>query len=351
MSAFRQHHGWTILPFRWRKIPLETVPDSGTSLPTELPGNPTGEPGAVPGRISELPPAVVRHVDEAGIFSNWYGWWRDAKRLVTYLLDSEVHTFAFSVAANAIISLVPFVVLLYSVARSVFHSTWTSQKATPTGLIKVINQMVVYFIPSTAEKWLTWNLFYHSGHGVEVISVILVLVACTGIFLPLEVALNKALGVTKSRNYLYNQTIALGMAALMAVLGSVSILVNEAIQAGLAILFFNHTQNFAYEGISYVFLAATTGAAVMIFFFFIYWLLPNRRIPWRPVMRTAVVTGVIWMVARVIFAAVLPHINLDIYGPFFVSVGLLFWAYTSGLILFAGAQFSVARICESDKKL
>jgi len=33
----------------------------------------------------------------------------------------------------------------------------------------------------------------------------------------------------------------------------------------------------------------------------------------------------------------------DLYGPFYVSVGLLFWAYVSGLILFAGAQFSVAR--------
>ena len=33
----------------------------------------------------------------------------------------------------------------------------------------------------------------------------------------------------------------------------------------------------------------------------------------------------------------------SLYGPFFVSVGLLFWAYVSGLILFAGAQFSVAK--------
>ena len=31
-------------------------------------------------------------------------------------------------------------------------------------------------------------------------------------------------------------------------------------------------------------------------------------------------------------------------GPFYVSVGLLFWAYISGLILFAGAQYSVARL-------
>jgi uncharacterized BrkB/YihY/UPF0761 family membrane protein len=38
----------------------------------------------------------------------------------------------------------------------------------------------------------------------------------------------------------------------------------------------------------------------------------------------------------------------DLYGAFSVSVGLIFWAYVSGLILFAGAQFSVARL--GDKK-
>jgi uncharacterized BrkB/YihY/UPF0761 family membrane protein len=41
----------------------------------------------------------------------------------------------------------------------------------------------------------------------------------------------------------------------------------------------------------------------------------------------------------------LPHLDLKaLYGPFDVSVGLLFWSYISGLILFAGAQFSVSRM-------
>jgi membrane protein len=268
--------------------------------------------------------------------TKWYQWRRDGKALIAYLLDSEVHTFAFSVAANAIISFIPFVVLLYALARSVFHSS---------AMVSVINQMVVYFIPSTAsEGWLARHLSAAAGHGVEIFSLVMILIACTGIFLPLEVALNQAWGVAKSRNYLYNQTIALGLAVLMVVLGMASILINEALQAGLAVLFFHHTQNIFFRGISYLWLAATTGVACIIFFFFIYWLLPNRKIPWRPVMRTAVVTGVIWMIARVIFALVLPHINLEIYGPFFISVGLLFWAYISGLILFAGAQFSVSRL-------
>src|SRR5256885_16555354 len=41
---------------------------------------------------------------------------------VKYLLHTEVHTFAFSVAANAILSFFPFVLLLMMLTRHVFHS-------------------------------------------------------------------------------------------------------------------------------------------------------------------------------------------------------------------------------------
>jgi hypothetical protein len=48
--------------------------------------------------------------------SKWYRWRKDGTALIAYLLDSEVHTFAFSVAANAILSFIPFIVLLYTLA-------------------------------------------------------------------------------------------------------------------------------------------------------------------------------------------------------------------------------------------
>ena len=267
--------------------------------------------------------------------SKWYRWRRDGRALVSYLLDSEVHTFAFSVAANAILSFIPFIVLLYTLALSVFHSQ---------AMVGVVNDMVRYFLPSN-QGFVAQNLAYTaSKHGVQVFSLIMILIACTGIFLPLEVALNQAWGVTKSRNYLLNQTVAFGLAILMVMLGMGSIALNAAARDVIAVAFFHHTDNFIFNSISFLLLAATTGVASILFFFSIYWLLPNRKVPWRPVFRTAVVTGIIWLMAKYAFEAVLPHLALeDLYGRFYVSVGLLFWAYASGLILFAGAQFSVAR--------
>lgn len=287
----------------------------------------------------EIQTAGVIDVAESNRKSKWYRWRRDGKVLIAYLLDSEVHTFAFSVAANAILSFIPFVVLLYTLANSVFHSH---------AMADVIGQTVQYFFPSNQEfvaNSLAGVAALSSRHGVQFFSLVMILVACTGIFLPLEVALNQAWGVTKSRNYLMNQLVAFGLAILMVLLGMGSVAVNAAAEQVLNVVFFNHVDNFFYKSISLLLLAATTGIAVVVFLFAIYWLLPNRRVSPRPIVRSALVTGIIWIAAKYIFVAVLPHLDLKaLYGPFYVSVGLLFWAYISGLILFAGAQFSVARM-------
>jgi len=272
--------------------------------------------------------------------SKWYRLRTSCASVIRYLLDSEVHTYAFSVAANAIISFIPFVVLLYTLSLSVFHSH---------AMADVVDEVVRYYLPSTArQEWMASSLeavaVMSTRHGVQVLSLVMILISCTGIFLPLEVALNQAWGVTRSRNYILNQLVAFGLVILMAALAMVSIVLSAPQRQVLAFLFFHHTDNFVYQGISYIWLTLCTGVAAILFFFSVYWLLPNRRTPPRQVLRTSVITGLIWLVSRYIFVTVLPYLDLKaLYGPFFVSVGLLFWAYISGLILFAGAQFSVTR--------
>jgi YihY family inner membrane protein len=299
-------------------------------------------------RQSEATGEAVRaaDVEQPAKQSKWYRWRKDGTALVSYLLDSEVHTFAFSVAANAILSFIPFTVLLYTLC---FNST---------AMKSVVTDMVNYFLPSVASKdWVALHLeATAAGQGVQIFSLLMILVACTGIFLPLEVALNQAWGVTKSRNYLANQVVAFGLAIIMVILGMGSILLNAVVRGVLKFFFVHQTNikiidfvlDFTYQGTSFILLTATTGIASIVFFFSIYWLLPNRKVPWRSVLRTSVYTGVVWLAARYLFVIVLPHLDLKaLYGPFFISVGLLFWAYVSGLILFAGAQFSVARMANA----
>ena len=280
---------------------------------------------------ADTAPAVVAQ-------SKWYRWRRGGVALIKYLLDSEVHTFAFSVAANAILSFIPFIVLLYTLSWDVLHSQ---------RMVGVVNDMVNTYLPTTAKvDWVAGMLYKAAAHqGVRTFSLVMILVACTGIFLPLEVALNQAWGVTKSRNYLMNQLVALGLAIIMVVLAMGSVLLNAGVRDMLTVVTFHHTDNFIFRSASALLLATTTGIASILFFFSIYWLLPNRKVAPGPVFRSAVLTGLVWLAAKYIYVLVLPHLDLDsLYGPFYVSVGLLFWAYISGLILFAGAQFSVARL-------
>jgi membrane protein len=278
----------------------------------------------------------TRAVDEGPLPIYGFEWRRDGKVLLRYLLDSEVHTFAFSVAANAILSFIPFIMMLYTIAHGVFHSQ---------PMVAAISDMVNYLLPSTKEDWISQHLApVASRQGVHLASLLMILVSCTGIFLPLEVALNRSWGVAKSRNYLMNQLLALGLAMWMVMLGLASIVLNATERWLLTKIFFGHVDNFAFKLLSESWLTLTSAVAGILFFFSIYWLLPNRKLPPQPVLRVAIVTGLLWVAAKYIFVALLPRMDLPaLYGPFSISVGLLLWAYVSGLLLFAGAQFSAMR--------
>jgi membrane protein len=279
--------------------------------------------------------APARAADEGPLPIYGFDWRRNGRTLIHYLLDSEVHTFAFSVSANAILSFIPFIVMLYTIAHGIFHSQQ---------MIDVIGDLVKYLLPSN-QDWVAQHLAAVAPHnGVRILSLLMILVSCTGIFLPLEVALNRSWGVAKSRNYLMNQLVALGLAMWMVVLGLASIFVNSGQRWLFTKLFFGHTDNIAFRALTESCLAVSTAIAGILLFFAIYWLLPNRKLPWRPVLRVSILVGLLWVGAKYLFVAVLPRLDLRaLYGPFSVSVGLLLWAYVSGLLLFAGAQFSAMR--------
>src|ERR1700744_2535633 len=62
--------------------------------------------------------------------------------LARYMSQTEVHTYAFSVAANTILSLFPFIVMMFTIARRVFHSQ---------PMVDVIGNMLWYFLPTNQD--------------------------------------------------------------------------------------------------------------------------------------------------------------------------------------------------------
>jgi hypothetical protein len=109
----------------------------------------------------------------------------------------------------------------------------------------------------------------------------------------------------------------------------------------LQLVFFGHVNNAAFVFLSHWLLQISAAVASILLFFLIYWVLPNRKLPVRAVLPTAIVIGLSWELAKMLYIAVLPWLDLhSVYGPFSVSVCLMLWAFITGLLLLAGAHYS-----------
>jgi len=286
----------------------------------------TIKPAATPDTIADPPARLPPNA----------GWWPQIVSLARYLAQSEVHMYAFSVAANAILSLFPFIVMTWTIERHVFHSP---------AMEAVLGDMLRYFLPAHQDFVVkNMGLLAHARGKAQVISVITLLISTSGVFLPLEVALNRVWGVTKNRSYLMNAVVSLGLAFSVALLALFSIAFTAAQNRFLAFLFIGKTQNFIFGFLAHAILQLSAAIFSIGIFFLIYWVLPNRKLPVAAVLPTAVVTGLLWELAKRIYIFVLPWLDLEsAYGPFSVSVSLMIWAFLTGLIMLAGAHMSATR--------
>jgi len=256
-----------------------------------------------------------------------------ASSTLKYLLRTEVHTFAFSVAANAILSFFPFVVLLMTLIRRVFHSKT---------MYDVVVDLLHDYLP-TGQDFVIRNLnaMVDARQRAQIASVLILLVTSTGIFLPLEVALNRIWGFRNNRSYLGNQLVSLGLAFGCGVLAMLSI----ALTAGnihLLTSFLGGHANFILRLGGFLMMKVFAIATSIAIFFLIYWVLPNGKVPARAVMPAAVIMGLLSESLKYVYIWALPLLNFqEVYGPFALSVTLMFWAFLSGLLLLTGAQLSV----------
>ena len=253
-----------------------------------------------------------------------------------YMAKTEVHTYAFSVAAQVILSLFPFIVLLLTLSDKVFHSA---------KMFDVVGEMMSHFLPNNQDFVMrNMRVLAYSHTRTKVFSVIMLMVTTTGVFLPLEVALNSVWGVTKNRSYLHNQLVSIALAFGVGVLAMTSVALTAAQRTVLGWVFFGHTDNVIFNFVGHTFLQICALGASIGLFFLVYWGLPNRKIPMRAVMPTAIVMGVLWTAAKYIYILALPHLDFrSVYGAFDVSVSLMMWAFLSGLLLLAGAYVSATR--------
>ncbi|HEV2418387.1 MAG TPA: YihY/virulence factor BrkB family protein [Terriglobia bacterium] len=272
---------------------------------------------------------------KAGAWDAVRVWWAASsfRPSFRYLLETEAHVYAFSIAANALLAFFPFTLILLTLCRHALH--WDSVYA-------VIIQLVQANLPEGADfvvKGLT--TMAEARRRIEIISVVLMFYTSSGVFLPLEVALNKVWKIEPNRNIWRNIFVSFLLAVASGLLALLSLAIAGGLEGAIHFLFGWIPGQVVVAGLSRLTIELVSVPLMIAIYFMIYTLLPNGKVPARQVLPAAILAGVATEAVKLIYFLTLPLFHFRAtYGPFAVPVTLLFWAYASSLVLLWGAHFS-----------
>lgn len=256
------------------------------------------------------------------------------------LTTTEAHTYAYSVSANFLLASLPFLFLLLWISRHAIPGLSATQQA-------VIGHMVAAYLPAGQERLMADAVRLASRHTVQVFSIVMLAISSSGVFLPLEVALNSIWGFKRNRSYLGNAAVALALVIACGVIAYASV-VAASLGAAMVRFIFPIAWTGVTGALTSFFITIFSLPAAILVFFIIYWKLPNGNVPAAQVFPAALYTGLLAEVFRMVFPMVLPWLDFQsVYASLAVPVTFLVWGYSGALLLLFGASLSargVARL-------
>jgi len=259
------------------------------------------------------------------------------KPVLINLISSDVYTMASAISTCAVISYFPFTILLTSIVQNVFHFRTGGD---------LIAKLIEAYIPSVSDKAtpaaIALDIQAHAGSAhLALISIVILLVSAIGVFIPIEVTLNRIWEAPKNMSFIKNQLVSFGVILICAALSLVSFLIGGVtlwLMRGAAGLFHISSADRAE------FLPAKLVGFILSFalFFVVFNLLPNIRMPLDTTIRASVFTGVVWELGKYVFMWSVRKLDLSaIYGQyFFTPVVVILWSYVSAMIMVLGAELA-----------
>jgi YihY family inner membrane protein len=241
-----------------------------------------------------------------------------------------------AISACVLLAFFPFLTVMLSLCRDVLH--W---KAAEDAIYLAVNDLFA----GKAGEFIDYHLrlsWYIPK--LSYTSMLLLLFTANGIFEPLEVALNRAWGVTTNRSYLKNQAISLGLILACGALALLSLMLTAL--GGRFLLGATGIRPDFSTFLQRLFFKLAAMPVSMFALFLIYWLLPNRKIEPRRVAPVAIVVGLILEGLKYInmLCANVIHEKLDReYKIFEYSVTILLWSFAAALVVLAGAHWTARR--------
>ena len=206
--------------------------------------------------------------------------------------------------------------------------------------------VLTHYLPVRTDFIMTNLVSISRAYGrVSLLSFLLLLWASSGVFLPLEKALNRAWEVEKQRSWWRRRLLALEMAGIfgfLALLSTFLVGTRKYSHAWLSTWVASSLLplvEFLYRGI----FVLATFAITLCMFLVIFERLPNRPMSLRQAFPGALLTALFWQAARGLFIRLLPFFNYrQVYGSIGVFVALMTWVYISSAVMLFGAQVSSA---------
>jgi membrane protein len=253
---------------------------------------------------------------------------------VRYLSQTEVHVYALSVSSSVLLSLYPFLTVMFSLVHLLKSSL--AEQALNVALLDYFPGDLGEFI----QRNLLLNLAKPAHSRFQLVSLVLLMLTANGVFEPLEVALNRAWGAATNRSYLRNQLMSFGLIILCG-----SLVIGSAMLTAL-------NEGFVKSKIGgdiphWMPLLLFKLAAVpltMLALFLTYWLLPNCRVPARPLIRVSIVVGAALELLKYVALAIWPWLNTKLdneYDVFKHSVEVILFSMVASFIVLAGAEWTV----------
>jgi YihY family inner membrane protein len=242
-----------------------------------------------------------------------------------------------SIAYHSLLAIFPLLLLLLGVSGIYIRR------------LELVGQLAVVlqrYLPVRTDFIMQNLVGISRAYGrVGLLSFLLLLWSSSGVFLPLEKALNRAWNVERERSWWRSRLMALELALVVGCLILIS-----ATLVSLEILFRNWLR--LLLGLSlrplvtllyHLMTALSTFAVALVAFVVLFERLPNRDMRFRQAFPGALLTAVLWEAARLLVTIFLPFFNYrQVYGSIGVVVALMTWSYISSAVMLFGAQVSRA---------
>ena len=263
------------------------------------------------------------------------GFFRALRPTFRYWMQTEVHVYAFSIAANVLLSFYPFLIVSVAVASKFF---------TRTAALSAIDLALNDFFPDALGSFLRNN---PPPRGqIEIISLILLMFTANGVFEPLEVGLNHVWGIRKNRSFFWNQVVSLMLIFVCGGLMLGSLLMTTFNQesfrqiSGPGPVWMPQWMLTAIPALTFKMAALPVTVFCL---FLVYRFLPNGKPPLNRVIPAALVVGALLEVLKQINKWVWPgfYKKLDReYNVFKNSVTLILIGFLVSMLVLAGAEWS-----------